>query len=112
MLISKLEHRAITLLIDVAEEIGLGQEVQDHLKAEVLQRSIIRHLKEANREGTVKMAKNNIKITVDKEYLVNMLLFLGEKVEDCYQVETDRVIDSLIQQIDAGVVVTEGLDRE
>lgn len=34
MLISKLEDKAITVLTDIAEEIGLGQEVQDHLRAE------------------------------------------------------------------------------
>ena len=34
MLISKLEDKAITVLSDIAEEIGLGQEVQDHLRAE------------------------------------------------------------------------------
>ena len=50
------------------------------------------------------MAQNNVKITVDKEYLISTLLFLGDKVEDCYKGETDRVIDSLIQQIEAGTV--------
>lgn len=34
MLISKLEDKAITVLSDIAEEIGLGQEVQDHLRVE------------------------------------------------------------------------------
>jgi hypothetical protein len=50
------------------------------------------------------MGQNSVKITVDKEYLVNTLMFLGDKVEDCYQGETDRIIDSLIQQIEAGTV--------
>lgn len=58
------------------------------------------------------MALNNVSITVNREYLVNMLLFLGDKVEDCYKGETDRAIDSLIQKIEDGVVVAEGLDRE
>lgn len=53
------------------------------------------------------MAQNNVKLTVDREYLVNMLLFLGDKVEDCYKGETDRVIDSLIQKIEAGAVIPE-----
>ena len=34
MLISNLGDKAITVLSDIAEEIGLGQEVQDHLRAE------------------------------------------------------------------------------
>lgn len=34
MLISKLEDKAIIVLTDIAEAIGLGQEVQDHLRAE------------------------------------------------------------------------------
>ena len=58
------------------------------------------------------MALNNVSITVNREYLVNMLLFLGDKVEDCYKGETDRAIDSLIQKIEDGVGVAEGLDRE
>ena len=58
------------------------------------------------------MALNNVSITVNREYLVNMLLFLGDKVEDCYKGETDRAIDSLIQKIEDGVVVAEGFDRE
>lgn len=49
-------------------------------------------------------AKNNVKITVDKQYLISTLLFLGDKVENCYQGETDRIIDCLIQQIEAGAV--------
>lgn len=53
------------------------------------------------------MGHNSVKITVDKEYLANMLMFLGDKVEDCYQGETDRIIDCLIQQIEAGAVVPE-----
>lgn len=53
------------------------------------------------------MAKNNAKIIVDREYLISTLLFLGDKVEECYQGETDRVIDRLIQQIEAGAVVPE-----
>ena len=38
MLISKLEDKAITVLSDIAEEIGLGQEVQDHLQLRAWQR--------------------------------------------------------------------------
>lgn len=53
------------------------------------------------------MAQYNVKLTVDRDYLVNMLMYLGDKVEDCYQGETDRIIDSLIQQIEAGAVVPE-----
>ncbi|MDB6354005.1 hypothetical protein PH235_10585 [Trichococcus sp. K1Tr] len=34
MLISNLGDKAITVLTDIAEEIGLGQEVQDHLRAD------------------------------------------------------------------------------
>lgn len=54
------------------------------------------------------MAQNNVKITVDREYLINTLLFLRDKMEVCYQGETDRIIDSLIQQIEAGALVPEG----
>lgn len=53
------------------------------------------------------MAQSNVKLTVDKEYLISTLLFLEDKVEDCYQGEIDRIIDSLIQQIEAGAVVPE-----
>lgn len=53
------------------------------------------------------MAHNDVKLTVDREYLVNMLLFLGDKVEACYQAETDRIIQILIQRIEAGAVVPE-----
>lgn len=53
------------------------------------------------------MARNYVKLTVDREYLVNILLFLGDKVKDCYQGETDRIIQILVQQIEAGAVVPE-----
>ncbi|WP_161525914.1 hypothetical protein [Trichococcus alkaliphilus] len=53
------------------------------------------------------MAQNKIMIIVNKEYLISTLLFLGDKVDDCYQGETDRVIDSLIQQIETGLVAPE-----
>lgn len=53
------------------------------------------------------MVQNNVKLTVDKEYLISTLLFLGDKVEDCYQGETDNFIQRLIQQIEAGAVVPE-----
>lgn len=57
------------------------------------------------------MAKNNVKIIVDREYLISTLLFLGDKVGDCYQGEIDRVIDSLIKQIEAGAVVPEDTEN-
>ena len=53
------------------------------------------------------IAKNSVKITVDKDYLANILMFLGDKVEACYQAETDRIIQILILQIEAGAVVPE-----
>lgn len=53
------------------------------------------------------MTQNNVKLTVDKEYLISTLLFLVDKVEACYRLETDNIIDSLIDQVECGKIVPE-----